>query len=413
MKSSILNFKLFSSIFMLCLLWSCSSDPKPPSEPAKSAEKKMTSFKFEETNNPALPQTVVGDLIGKVDEANKTISFEITPAPGVTPELVNIIILKAAVASFKLSAKTTAKVGSTAQESAKTANDFTKDIVYTLTAEDKTTVDYTVKITVKARPKTTYVPTVIPQDATKLIKKVSDGTEADAVLLIVQGGPMSALVSAEDVKGVAGETLVGKYESYLVHQPQTYNTSIIDSGITFEQVKVEAVKSGAMIQKVIEYFKGKNKKVYVWGYSYGFFVVQDLLARHEMKFDRVFLGGGRFNMPEKVWQSFSKGIPITFEDDAVTLKNALDGESPGMLALFAAGLGNNRYMELLKDKDLKKKVLFHFGGKDKSVGRPDKDELQFLKDKKALYILDENIGHEISPEDQKRIFKFISEGVLD
>ena len=409
MKSSILNFKLFSSIFMLCLLWSCSSDPTPPSEPAKSSEKKITSFKLEASQNPILKDTNIGDLTGQIDEAKKTISIEVTLPLNAPPDIINAF-LKAAVASFEVSAKATVTVNNTEQKSTKANNDFTKDVVYTVIAEDKTTVDYTVKVTVKARPKTAYVPTVIPADVTKLIKKISAGTQADAVLLIAQGGPFPALESASETKGLVGETLINKYETYLVHQAQTYNPGMNNSDITFEQAKVEAAKSSAMLQKVIEHFKGQNKKVYIWGFSYGFFVIEDLLARYEMKFDRAFLGGGRFNMPEKVWQTFSKGRNIGFEADAVTINQTSDPD--GTIAFFSAALGQNRYTELLKDKDLAKNILFYFGGKDRAVGRLDKDELQFLKDKKTLHIFDEKIGHAISPENYKKIFKFISEGVI-
>ena len=263
-------------------------------------------------------------------------------------------------------------------------------------------------------PSDSYTPTVIPEAATSLIKKIS-GTDimSDTVFLVVQGGPMPALVETQEAIEVVGDpSLPMRYEMYLVHQAQTYNSEkVLNKGLTFEQIKLEAQQSSGMLQKVVEYFKGRDKFVLIWGYSYGFFVIEDLLARHEIKFDRAFLGGGRLDMTEAVWKNFSEGMPVIFNDDAVTVSDADAMRETGDLAKFAAGLGHNRYTQLLADVELDpKKILFYFGGLDTDVGKPTDAELKFLDDKKALYIYDKNIGHNINEENGAKIIDFLLNG---
>ncbi|MFC4301928.1 cadherin-like beta sandwich domain-containing protein [Cohnella boryungensis] len=62
--------------------------------------------------------------------------------------------VRALAATFGSSAGSTVKVGSAAQVSGTTANDFTSPVTYTVTAQDGSTKDYTVTVTVAANPST-------------------------------------------------------------------------------------------------------------------------------------------------------------------------------------------------------------------------------------------------------------------
>ncbi|HAZ03973.1 MAG TPA: hypothetical protein DCY97_17645 [Marinilabiliales bacterium] len=76
-----------------------------------------------------------------INETNQTVTVEVAYGTNVA----NL------VASFTLSTGATAKVGTDAQVSGVTANNFTNPVVYTITAEDAaTTQDWTVTVTVKA-----------------------------------------------------------------------------------------------------------------------------------------------------------------------------------------------------------------------------------------------------------------------
>lgn len=84
-----------------------------------------------------------------------TYSFSTPPATGtITGDTVYVTVpfgtsLTALVASFTVSPKATASVGATLQVSGSTANNHSGIVTYTIKAEDSTTKDYFVKVTVK------------------------------------------------------------------------------------------------------------------------------------------------------------------------------------------------------------------------------------------------------------------------
>lgn len=272
-----------------------------------------------------------------------------------------------------------------------------------------------------------YKETVIPTDVKDLYKNLlteggvgGDVRLQDTLILVVQGGPISKLVDRSDViETVFGED--GKYEDEFllnrtnigllhVHQAQTLN-NLHEMDITIAQGVTEAEKSVKILSTVIADLKKQGKYVVLYGFSYGFFILEHLIATEGVKFDKAFLGGGRFDLTEAVVKSFQDGKPLGFDTDAVTTKliSAEQYENSLGIMRVAAGLAHNRYTDLLKDvTDLyPTKLLFQFGGKDQSVGRLTDKEIQFLKDKKANYILDESVGHEISDSDVKKLLEFL------
>jgi hypothetical protein len=80
----------------------------------------------------------VGDTT--INQTNKTVAIAVPHGTAVT----------ALAATFTISAESAATVAAAAQESGVTANDFTSPVVYRVTAEDLTYVDYTVTVTVNA-----------------------------------------------------------------------------------------------------------------------------------------------------------------------------------------------------------------------------------------------------------------------
>lgn len=82
----------------------------------------------------------IGDYVGTVDTTNATVAISVPYGTDVT----------AAAAEFTfVNSKSSAKVGSTAQESGVTTNDFSSPVTYTITAEDGTTTkNYIVTVTI-------------------------------------------------------------------------------------------------------------------------------------------------------------------------------------------------------------------------------------------------------------------------
>ena len=114
---------LISFLAVSIMLWgvSCSA--------LKSDEKAITTFSIE---NPA--------IAGTIDENGKTISLEV-------PEGTNI---RSLTAIFTTTGASVA-IGSVTQISGLTVNDFSSPVVYTVRAEDNSTAEYTVAITVVSR----------------------------------------------------------------------------------------------------------------------------------------------------------------------------------------------------------------------------------------------------------------------
>jgi len=112
--------------------------PPAPAPPALSSAKEINSYKFEEVANAALSS----DVIGTVDFGAHTVALTVPYGTNLT----------ALVATFELSASAAAKIGSTEQVSGTTANDFTSPVTYTVTAEDSSTQDWVVTVTVAIGP---------------------------------------------------------------------------------------------------------------------------------------------------------------------------------------------------------------------------------------------------------------------
>ena len=98
----------------------------------KSSEKLLTSFSFNGLN-PVVTATISG--------------LNITATVPYNTNLSNL------VATFTASNLATVKVGTTSQVSGTTPNDFSKVVTYTVTAEDGTSQNYTVTITLAQAPK--------------------------------------------------------------------------------------------------------------------------------------------------------------------------------------------------------------------------------------------------------------------
>ncbi|MDD4048206.1 MAG: leucine-rich repeat protein, partial [Clostridia bacterium] len=96
-----------------------------------SSAKAITTFSFE---------AIIPAVVGTIDEENKTITLTVPNGTDVT----------ALVATFTNLVASTVSVGEDVQTSGITKNDFTDEVVYTVTAEDGSTATYTVTVSVEA-----------------------------------------------------------------------------------------------------------------------------------------------------------------------------------------------------------------------------------------------------------------------
>jgi S-ribosylhomocysteine lyase LuxS involved in autoinducer biosynthesis len=100
-----------------------------------TSDKAITSFGFLKSNNPALPE----DIVCTIDEAGRTIDATL-------PAETAPSVLTALKAAFTTTFGAMVNVKGVSQTSGTTANNFTNPVIYTVMAEDGTSVNYTVGI---------------------------------------------------------------------------------------------------------------------------------------------------------------------------------------------------------------------------------------------------------------------------
>jgi hypothetical protein len=175
---------------------------------APSSEKDITAFSF---TNPAMTGTISGTNIAV------SVPFE----TDVTALVANFITTGASV-----------KVGTTAQVSGTTNNNFTSPVIYTVTAADSSTKAYTVTVTVAANPENKDITAFSFKDpavtgmisGTNIAVTVPFGTNASALVAnFITTGSSVKNGDTEQVSGVTANNF-----TYTVRRPIIYTVTAED-----------------------------------------------------------------------------------------------------------------------------------------------------------------------------------------
>lgn len=218
--------------------------------------------------------------------------------------------------------------------------------------------------------------------------------DADTVVVVTQGGPVTFLLGPEALVEETGLLNPDEVQLVSVHQAQTLDPEpFIAADISFDEAKAADAESVAMLADVVAHFKDQGKTVHVVGFSFGAFMVQELLATQGNIADGYLIKVGRVDMPEEVWTEFSEGRAVGFVDGVEVVKfdiaeAGMGGETPEAdrnMARLAAGLGHKRYSQLLADIDLSN-VVYVYGDIDEQVGRLSDAEVAFLESRSATVI---------------------------
>ena len=224
--------------------------------------------------------------------------------------------------------------------------------------------------------------------------------DADTVVVVTQGGPVTFLLGPEELVEETGLLNPEQVQLVSVHQAQTLDPErFIAADISFDEAKAADAESVAMLADVVAHFKDQGKTVHVVGFSFGAFMVQELLATQGNIADGYLIKVGRIDMPEEVWTEFSEGRAVGFVDGVEIVKfdiaeAGMGGETPEAdrnMARLAAGLGHKRYSQLLADVDMSN-VVYVYGDADEQVGRLSDAEVAFLEGRSASVIAYEG-GH--------------------
>jgi len=227
--------------------------------------------------------------------------------------------------------------------------------------------------------------------------------DSNVVLIFNQGGPTFELNTEqfpyEPLLGAPIDDLKNALVVYM-HQYQTKHQDVfVSRDITFNEAKEYDEQTTKMLAETVDYFHKTGKKVYLIGFSFGTFVVQNYLAQYDTsKISGVILGVGRLNMPEEFWQAFSQGKELFYKNgieiiqDQEKESHSSDPYSQKNSLILAGALGAKNYLELLKTVDLPK-TIYIYGENDSYVGRLTSNEVDFLKSKGVAVAKSEG-GHE-------------------
>ena len=224
-----------------------------------------------------------------------------------------------------------------------------------------------------------YSPTIIPDDVNELYLEYGN-TESNTVLLIVQGGPFDKIQYSNGF-----DKWKDKLNIAIVKQAQILNPSILppENNIGLSDAYRENLISVEILHKVIKHFKNENKKVMVWGISYGAWIIQKYISLHGIEADAVSIAAGRLDIEEDIWKKGKLNqtvYDITYKGkQRVYTELGFTFSKP--TAFMLASINEERFTETLKDRDLSKLIVYQYGKKDGTVGRLLDSEIEFLKSK--------------------------------
>ncbi|MRH99512.1 hypothetical protein GH721_03105 [Kriegella sp. EG-1] len=229
---------------------------------------------------------------------------------------------------------------------------------------------------------------IISQEIKDLIYLKGDES-ASTVLINVPGGPSTKLNTeiADLIYGLFNTTDI---LNVTVHQAQTLDSTIVKvDDITLNEAININKESINILHQVVSYFKNQGRTVYILGFSFGAFVTQELIATNGINSaDKYLIMTGRLDINDSLWQASSEGKEGWFENGVTPIVDSepLSNAKERNLLRISAGLGKNRYTQLLNDFEDLSKVTYVYGKTDEAVGSLTSEEVDFLETKNTKII---------------------------
>ena len=236
--------------------------------------------------------------------------------------------------------------------------------------------------------------TVLPDDVTDLFVSSGDAN-ANTVWIFEQGGPVGDLENVNSLSYFPNPNIPALTAAFpkpdplhlvAVHQALTYNNALYDRDLTQEQAEVETDVSTEILDRVIKHFKSQNKTVWVFGHSYGAYVITRYLWKKGVRAaDKYIIMAGRLDMEQKAVEGFlGKRYWYFPEPDFEPVEHPTrqpethENPSHAKQELFLLGvMGKERYTQRLDGLDLSK-VIYIFANSDQATGILTSQEQSFL-----------------------------------
>ncbi|MEM7560693.1 MAG: hypothetical protein AAF394_16340, partial [Planctomycetota bacterium] len=280
--------------------------------------------------------------------------------------------------------------------------------------------------TLAVEPATSYSPTVLPDDVTKLFE-ASGNSESKTAFVFVQGGPDPALgVYRRDPLSL----LPDQNEILRVHisQAQILNPKLLASSpvLTESQCLFEHGQSAEMLSRTVAYLKKQHEKVFVIGHSYGCAIALEYLYSKENVADKVVLMASDLDEDLRNFEvEKGTGKLVRWVDGVEPYEKQFFGDFP-MLPLLRKDLdrifantdllveshSKRRFTKLLDGRDLSNVVFVH-ARFDESNGRTKPHELEFLRSHGAQTV--ETFGdHDsmLSPSFMSNLYYHLKDGAV-
>lgn len=247
------------------------------------------------------------------------------------------------------------------------------------------------EITIKEETEITfsYPKTILPTDTTKLWIAAGDSSK-QIVAIFLQGGPKDELNFAK--RGRSSWRYLPEFNEYYqihLHQSNTLNTDIFryQGEFTMDMARKEIDNSSEILHRAIQYFKNKGKTVWVFGHSFGAFIIPHYLTTRLSTADQYIIVSGRLDDPKNVVDAHTKGFNGFYEEGITFIsdENKKDFREYNDAAIkyytgkqkLKAAIGELLYIETLKDIELSN-AIYVYSSKDDRVGCLSKKELDFL-----------------------------------
>lgn len=133
--------------------------------------------------------------------------------------------------------------------------------------------------------------------------------ESDTIIIFSQGGPSLRLHNRKWQKSVlALNKEFGNYFFINARQTQMIEADkYTTKTISFEEAKKYNELSTQNVYRLVNFFKSKNKKVFLYGASGGAFLITDLIATYGNIADGYLIMVGRLDMNDEMWQARVNG----------------------------------------------------------------------------------------------------------